>query len=177
MVKSMSLLKREHENKYAELKALMNGLKAQIIRRDISAYCNGQYEEHLTYGVAIAEKVYAKVDDATGGYTCLFIEDRRNDAFLWIFDIEFDTEFYQVDYIFKSAPSLDDLIYVRDIDSEDESMKRFVLNAIDKLSESIEIVKNLHADTVAYTYSCSKPEVNNISGFENVVKCVLEFER
>lgn len=177
MVKSMALLKREHENKYAELKALMNGLKAQIIRRDISAYCNGQYEEHLTYGVAIAEKVYAKVDDATGGYTCLFIEDRRNDAFLWIFDIEFDTEFYQVDYIFKSAPSLDDLIYVRDIDSEDESMKKSVQNAIDKLSESIEIVKNLHADTVEYTYSCPMPEVNNINGFENVVKCVLEFER
>ena len=177
MEKSMALLKREHEIKYAELRALMNGLKAQIIRRDISAYCNGQYEEHLTYGVAIAEKVYAKVDDATGGCTCLFIEDRRTNAFLWIFDIEFDTEFYHAEYIFIPTPSLDNLIYVKDIDSEDESMKKFVQNAIDKLGESIEIIKNLHADTVAYTYSCSKPEVNNISGFENVVKCVLEFER
>ena len=177
MQKSMALLKREHENKYTELKALMNGLKAQIIKRDISAFCNGQYGEHPLYGVAVSNEVYAKADDATGEYTCLFIEDRRNDAFLWIFDIEFGTEFYQAEYVFKSEPSLDNLIYVRDIDSEDKSLKKSVQVAIDKLSESIEAVKSFNVETVEYTYSCAEPETKKINGFGNVVKCVLEFER
>lgn len=177
MMKGMPLLKREHENKYSELKKLMNELKKQLIERDISAYCNGQNNVQPPYGVEIAEKIYAKSTEATGGYACLLIEDQRKDAFSWIFDIDFDTEFYQVEYVFKSKVTLDNLVYVRDLDNEDETMKESVQNAIDKLSESIEIVKKFDIDKVGYTYSNTEPETGKIRGFENVVKFVLEFER
>lgn len=177
MQKTMALLKREHENKYAELKALMNELKAQIIKRDISNFCDGRYEEHPLYGVAVSDEVYARADDATGGYKCLSIEDRRKEAFLWIFDIEFDTEVYQAEYVLKSEPSLDNLIFVRDIDSEDESLKKPVQVAIEKLSESIEAVKSFNVETVGYAYSCAEPESKMINGFENVIQYVLGFER
>lgn len=177
MQKSMALLKREHENKYAELKALMNELKAQIVRRDITNFCNGRYEEHPLYGVEVSAGVYARVDDATGGYKCLSIEDRRKEAFLWIFDIEFDTEFYQAEHVFESEPSPDNLIYVRDIESEDDSMKRSVQAAIDKLSKSVEVVKSFNFETVGYAYSYAEPEPKKINGFENVIQYILGFER
>ena len=155
----------------------MNELKAQIIRRDISNFCDGRYEEHPLYGVAVSAGVYARADDATGGYKCLSIEDRRKEAFLWIFDIEFDTEFYQAEYVFKSEPSLDNSIYVRDIDSEDESLKQSVQAAIDKLSKSVEVVKSFNVETVGYVYSSTETETKKINGFKNVIQYVLGFER
>lgn len=184
MKKSMALLKREHEKKYLELTKVLNKLKAQLIQKDICNYCeemNFQGKESTVYGKEIANNIYAKVLEATGGDICLSIEDKRKDAFMWLFEIEFDTKFYQVPYIFTqdSDNMLDNLVYVRDINDgiENEESKSLVEAAIEKINSSIRIVNSFDVKTVEYSYFCESPKVDQTREFMDVIETVLRYER
>lgn len=184
MKKSMSLLKREHENKYLELTGILNKLKTRLIQKDICVYCentNFRGAESRIYGKEIVNDIYAKASEATGGDICLSIEDRRKEAFSWLFDIEFDNIFYQAPYIFtqKTDEMLDNLVYVKDINDgdEDDTMKTLVQEAIEKLKRSIDEVKRFDVETVEYSYSCDTPKINKIKEFADIVERVLRYER
>lgn len=184
MEKSMVLLKQEHKSKLLELTDLLNKLKKQLIQKDIYDYCkktnfNGT-ESHI-YGTKIANEVYANANEATGGDICLFVEDRRKEAFLWLFEVEFDAEIYQAPYIItkKLNYSPDDIICVEYINdrNEDETIKAFVQEAIEKLDNSIGLIKKMNATTVEYSYFCDSPRTDKIKGFSNVVDQVLRYHR